>query len=109
MAEPSTGVQAIPLPPPERIERAERFTRESFVHAGEEAGDALAPGTPRRRALERALAELDGRASACPALAAAAPAPPLAGRRDSPPPLGLERVLSEDEPTLVDGTTLSAH
>src|SRR3954469_13842845 len=99
MAEPSTGVQATPLPPPEAIERAERFTRESFVHAGEEAGDALAPGTPRRRALERALAELDGGASV----------PSVAWRREFSLLLGLERVLSEDEPTLVDGTTLSAH
>src|SRR3954470_1722629 len=99
MAEPSTGVQATPLPPPEAIERAERFTRESFVHAGEEAGDALAPGTPRRRALERVLAELDGGASV----------PSVAWRREFSLLLGLERLLSEEEPTLVDGTTLSAH
>src|SRR3954470_16502053 len=99
MAEPSTGVQANPLPPPEAIERAERFTRESFVHAGEEAGDALAPGTPRRRALERALAEIDGGPSV----------PSVAWRREFSLLLGLERLLSEEEPTLVDGTTLSAH
>ena len=38
--------------------RAEKFTRERFVHEGEDAAVALAPGTPRRRALDAALAEL---------------------------------------------------
>src|SRR4051794_1158393 len=99
MAEPSTGVKATPLPPPEAAERAERFTRETFVHAGEERADALAPGTPRRRALECALAELDAGASV----------PSVAWRREFSLLLGLERLLSEEEPVLVDGTTLSAH
>jgi ribonuclease E len=99
MADASTGVKATPLPPPEAVERAERFTRESFVHAGEETADALAPGTPRRRALDCALAELDAGASA----------PSVGWRREFSLLLGLERLLSQEEPVLVDGTTLSAH
>src|SRR5687767_2437480 len=41
------------------ISRAEEFGRESFVLPGEDAAQALAPGTARRAALEDALAELD--------------------------------------------------
>ena len=59
----------------------------------------LAPGTPRRRALDAALAEIDeGRE-----------APSIEWRRDFSLMLGLERLLSEDEPHLADGAELSAH
>src|SRR6266576_6296146 len=49
---------AAPLPAPTDIARAERFTRERFVHEGEDAGVALAAGGARRGALDDALAEL---------------------------------------------------
>ena len=62
---------------------------------------ALAPGTPRRRALDQALAELDGGPKA--------KHPSTAWRREFSLLLGLERLLSEDEPKLADGTVLSAH
>ena len=99
MAEPLTGVATTPLPTSDALERVERFTRESFVHEGEGLEDALAPGTPRRRALEAALAELE----------AGAKAPSVEWRREFSLLLGLERLLSDEEPKLVDGTTLSAH
>ncbi|HWD10199.1 MAG TPA: DEAD/DEAH box helicase family protein [Solirubrobacteraceae bacterium] len=75
--------------------------RERFLHDGEDPAQALAPGTPRRRALDQALAEL----SADPK----AKHPSTAWRREFSLLLGLERLLSDEEPTLVDGTVLSAH
>jgi superfamily II DNA or RNA helicase len=98
MAEPTT-VAAMALPSDDDIARAEAFTREPFVHAGEEIASALAPGTPRRRALDQALAEQSGGLKT----------PSTAWRREFSLLLGLERVLSEEEPKLADGTTLSAH
>src|SRR5690348_1389089 len=98
MADP-TSVAATALPGDADLARAEAFTREPFVHPGEDAQTALAPGTPRRRALDAALAELaEGRKH-----------PSTAWRREYALLLGLERVLSEEEPKLADGTTLSAH
>ncbi|MDQ6745189.1 MAG: DEAD/DEAH box helicase family protein [Actinomycetota bacterium] len=88
-----------PFPSPAAIARAERFTREKFVHEGESREDALAPETARRRALDAALAELKQGASK----------PSVAWRQQFSLLLGLERLLSEDEPRLVDGTVLSAH
>ncbi|MGB2710130.1 MAG: DEAD/DEAH box helicase family protein, partial [Conexibacter sp.] len=88
-----------PLPDARAIERAERFTRERFVHEGEEPADALAPASARRRALDAALSELD----------AGAKAPSVEWRREYSLLLGLERLLSEDEPRLADGTLLSPH
>jgi ribonuclease E len=93
------ATSAASVPKPADIARAEKFVRERFVHEGEDPALALAPGTPRRRALDRALAELDDKAKA--------PSPQW--RRDFSLLLGLERVLSEEEPKLVDGTVLSAH
>ena len=98
MVEPTT-VAAMALPGDADIARAEAFTREPFVHPGEEPAIALAPGTPRRRALDQALAELD----------AGLKVPSPGWRREFSLLLGLERVLSEEEPKLADGTTLSAH
>src|SRR5438270_3286966 len=92
------GVSA-PFPTPAAIARAELFTRENFVYEGESLEDALAPGGPRRAALDAALAELD----------AGARQPSVEWRRRFSLLLGLERLLSEDEPHLVDGTVLSAH
>src|SRR5271156_5184901 len=100
MAEPSSAVHAAaPLPDSKAIARAEKFTRERFVHAGEDPGVALAPGTPRRRALDAALAEIEEGAKI----------PSTTWRREFSLLLGLERVLSEEEPHLVDGTVLSPH
>ncbi|MHB8243563.1 MAG: DEAD/DEAH box helicase, partial [Solirubrobacteraceae bacterium] len=95
------ALAAAPIPSTADISRAERFVRERFLHEGEDPAVALAAGTPRRRALDQALAEL-----------AADPKtknPSTGWRREFSLLLGLERLLSEDEPTLVDGTVLSAH
>jgi hypothetical protein len=88
-----------PLPDAGALRRAERFTRERFVHEGELPEDALAHGSARRRALDEALTELD----------AGLKAPSVAWRREYSLLLGLERVLSEDEPRLADGTLLNPH
>src|SRR5438270_1886224 len=88
-----------PIPSPAAIARAEVFTREQFVYEGESLEDALAPGGPRRTAFDAALAELDGGARQ----------PSIEWRRRFSLLLGLERLLSQDEPHLVDGTVLSAH
>jgi superfamily II DNA or RNA helicase len=88
-----------PFPSPAAIARAEVFTRERFVYDGEALEDALAPGGARRAALDAALAELDDGAKQ----------PSIAWRRKFSLLLGLERLLSEDEPHLADGAVLSAH
>src|SRR5215471_18851459 len=88
-----------PFPSPAAIARAELFTRERFVYDGETLEDALSPGTARRRALDAALSEVD----------AGAKQPSIEWRRRFSLLLGLERLLSEEEPHLVDGTVLSAH
>src|SRR3954452_12027236 len=80
------------------IERAREFAREPFLLEGEKPKD-LAPGPPRRRALDAALAEIDEGKEV----------PSIEWRRDFSLLLGLERVLSEDEPHLADGAELSAH
>ena len=95
----SAAAAAAPLPVPSAIERAEAFTRERFVHDGEDAATALASGSARRRALDAALAELDRGAKA----------PSTRWRRRYALLLGLERLLSQDTPTLADGTTLNPH
>src|ERR1700685_2281752 len=98
MADP-IPVAAMALPSDADISRAEEFTREPFLHEGEERAVALAPGSPPRRALDAARAELAGGRTY----------PSTAWRREYALLLGLERVLSEDEPKLADGTVLSAH
>lgn len=100
MAESMSAVHATaPIPSTADIARAEKLVRERFLHPGEDAAVALAPGSPRRRALDAALAELEGGEKR----------PSTAWRRRFSLMLGLERMLSEDEPKLVDGTILSAH
>jgi superfamily II DNA or RNA helicase len=98
MAE-SSPLAAKAFPNDDDLARAEAFTREPFVYPGEDPAIALAPGTPRRRALDGALAES----------AAGLKVPSTAWRREFSLLLGLERVLSEEEPKLADGTVLSAH
>ncbi len=90
---------AAPIPSSADIARAEKFVRERFLHDGEDAAAVLASGCARRRALDGALAEL----------AEQAKHPSTAWRREFSLLLGLERVLSDEEPRLRDGTLLSAH
>ncbi len=88
-----------PFPSPDAIARAELLTRERFVYEGETIDEALAPGTPRRRALDAAVVEVDQGHTT----------PSIEWRREFGLLLGLERLISEEEPHLVDGTVLSAH
>jgi ribonuclease E len=90
--------EASPVPGDD-LKRAEEFAREPFVLEGEDPHVALAPGTARRLALDMALEEIQsGREE-----------PSVEWRRNFSLILGLERLLSEDEPHLADGTKLSAH
>src|SRR5215217_3874701 len=96
--ETKAAAKAAKAPTSADIERAREFAREPFLLEGEKPKD-LTAGTPRRRALDAALAEIDeGRE-----------APSIEWRRDFSLMLGLERLLSEDEPHLADGAELSAH
>ena len=100
MADSTTqAVEAASVPDPTLVKRAEVFTRERFVHEGEDAAVALAPGGARRRALDAALAEIERGEKV----------PTTKWRRRYALLLGLERVLSEDEPVLADGTMLNPH
>jgi ribonuclease E len=100
MAEPTpVALVAAPIPTAAELARAERFVRERFLHDGENPAVVLAPGSARRRALDLALAEI----------AAKAKQPSTEWRRSFSMLLGLERLLSEEEPRLKDGTLLSAH
>ena len=98
MADTSTVLDATPFTADD-LARAEKFTREPFLHEGEDAAAALAPGTPRRCALEDALSEIE----------AGRKQPSVEWRRDYSLMLGLERMMTQEEPHLVDGTVLSAH
>ncbi|HET7568036.1 MAG TPA: DEAD/DEAH box helicase family protein [Gaiellaceae bacterium] len=79
--------------------RAEAWAGEPFLRDGEDAAQALAPDTARRRALDEAIAEIE------------------AGRKTPSPQwkvrfgllLGLERVLAEPEPRTAAGTSLRRH
>jgi ribonuclease E len=95
----SVALEAAPIPTSAEIARAEKFVHDRFLHEGEDAASALAPGTPRRRALDQALVELEAKAKH----------PSTAWRREFSLLLGLERLLSDEEPKLADGTVLSAH
>src|SRR6201995_3055730 len=104
LAHPDAKLQSLmgvttPFPSPDAIARAELLTHERFVYDGESLEEALAPGSARRRALDAAVAEVD----------AGHKTPSVAWRRQFSLLLGLERLLSEEEPKLVDGTVLSAH
>jgi ribonuclease E len=80
------------------LERVRKFTREPILLEGETM-DVLEPGTARRRALDAALAEIEGGAED----------PSQEWRGDFSLMLGLERLLSEDVPQLEDGAELSEH
>ena len=98
LAETTQVADTATLPSIDEIERAAAFTREPFLQEGEDPS-ALFPGSPRRRALDDALAEIE----------AGEKTPSVAWRRHWSLMLGLDRMLSQDEPTLADGTVLSAH
>src|ERR1700723_2953317 len=93
------ALAAAPIPSSADIARAEKLVHERFLHDGEDAAVVLAPGCARRRALDAALVELDQQSKH----------PSTAWRREFSLLLGLERVLSDEEPRLRDGTLLSAH
>src|SRR3954462_1175541 len=96
--EPKAAAKAAKAPTSADIERAYEFAREPFLLEGEKPKD-LAAGTPRRRALDAALAEIDeGREG-----------PSMEWRRDFSLLLGLERLLSEEPPHLADGAELDPH
>ena len=79
--------------------RAQKWAGEPFLHPGEEPGEALAPGTARRAALDEALTELD----------AGRKAPSSRWKVRFGFLLGLERVLSMKPPTTAAGTELRKH
>src|SRR5262249_19779671 len=92
VSEATDGLEAAAL-------RAEAWAGEPFLREGEDPAVSLAPGTSRRRALDDAIAELEG------------------GRREPSAAwkvqwglmLGLERVLAEPKPHLASGTELRRH
>jgi ribonuclease E len=99
MADSTSAVAGSPVSG-EDLARAEKFTFEPFVHEGDDPAVVLAEGTPRRRALDDALAEID----------AGIDQPSIPWRQKYSLMLGLERLMSQDEPRLADGeTTLNAH
>src|SRR6266511_2425076 len=81
---------------PEQLARVEEWTREPLTDDGT---DLLKPGTATRRAIDAALAEIEQGHYV----------PSVEWRQRYSLMLGLERVLSVDEPKLADGTVLSAH
>ncbi len=98
MADITSVAEASPVSADD-LKRAEEFAREPFVLEAESPEVALAPGGARRMAFDDALAEID----------AGRDEPSVEWRRKYSLILGLERLLAEDEPHLVDGTKLSAH
>src|SRR3954453_2335245 len=99
MADSTSAVAGSPVSG-EDLARAEKFTFEPFIHEGDDPAVVLAEGTPRRRALDEALAEID----------AGLKQPSVEWRQKYSLMLGLERLLSQEEPKLADGTTtLNAH
>src|SRR2546421_13125779 len=91
MAESTSAVvETAPVPTSADLARAKKFTREEFVYGDERPEEALAPHTPRRRALDAALAEL----------AAGAEHPSIEWRRRHSLLPGLERPVAQDEAAL---------
>jgi superfamily II DNA or RNA helicase len=95
MANTTQAAAALSVPTREELARVEEWTREPLAHDEE----LLRPGTATRAAIDAALAEVaEGRKE-----------PSIEWRRRYSLMLGLERLLSEDEPKLADGAVLSAH
>src|SRR4029453_397085 len=89
------AAKAAIVPSSEEIARVEEWTREPLAYDS----DALKPGTALRRAFDAALAEIESGHEH----------PSVEWRQNFSLMLGLERLLSEDEPKLADGAELSAH
>src|SRR6478672_5066250 len=83
----------------EAAARAKAWFGEPFLHPGEDAEVALAPGTARRRALDDAQSEMER--------GLAAPSNDWKVRYGLM--LGLERVLAAETPRTAAGTTLRRH
>jgi hypothetical protein len=98
MADTDSPIAASPVSEAD-LTRAEKFAREAFVLEGEDAAAVLERGTPRRRALDDALAEIE----------AGRDRPSVEWQREYALMLGLERLMSQDEPHLADGTQLDPH
>src|SRR5215211_350415 len=98
MAKTSDVAADAAVPSSADIERAAAFAREPFLLDGE-GPEALAPGTARRRALDRALKELEEGAED----------PSIQWRRNFSLLLGLERFLATEPPKLRDGAELNPH
>ena len=98
MATAPTPTASAAVPTDEQIERASEFAREPFLLEGQ-GPESLTPGSARRLALDAALAELD----------AGATEPSIEWRRRFSLLLGLERLISEEPPTLRDGAELNPH
>jgi ribonuclease E len=98
MAKTSDVAAQAAVPSGADIERAAAFAREPFLLDGE-GPEALAPGTARRRALDRALKEIDEGAED----------PSIQWRRDFSLLLGLERFLATEPPKLRDSAELNPH
>ena len=79
--------------------RAEAWAGEPFIREGEDPAKVLAPGTSRRRALDDALAEIEGGQRT----------PSSGWKVEYGFMLGLERVLAEEKPHLASGTELRRH
>src|SRR5258705_8449121 len=100
MADPTAAVVAGSPLSGEDLARAEKFTFEPYIPEGDDPAVVLAEGTPRRRALDEALAELDKGLDQ----------PSIGWRQKYSLMLGLERLMVQDEPKLADRkTTLNAH
>ena len=93
-----SAAKAAKAPTKAQLESARAFAREPFLLEGEKLKD-LVGETPRREAFDAALAEIaEGRET-----------PSIEWRRQYSLLLGLERLLAEEPPKLVDGTELSDH
>jgi superfamily II DNA or RNA helicase len=79
--------------------RAEAWAGEPFIREGEDPAKVLAPATSRRRALDDALAEIEGGRRT----------PSSGWKVEYGLMLGLERVLAEEKPHLASGTELRRH
>ena len=97
----SVALAAATIPSSAEIARAEKLVRERFLHEGE---DPRSRSRPARRAAARSTARWRSSRQD-----PKAKHPSTAWRREFSLLLGLERLLSEEEPRLVDGTVLSAH
>ena len=98
MATASTPTASAAVPTQEQIERASEFALEPFLLEGQEP-ESLTPGSARRQALDAALAEIEAGRSE----------PSIEWRRRFSLLLGLERLISEEPPTLRDGAQLNPH